>query len=202
VDYRLAPEHKFPAAVDDAYAAAAWTGANARNLGVDPDRIAVGGDSAGGNLAAAVALMARDAGAPRIAFQLLVYPVTNYDFGTVSYEDNAEGYMLTRESMRWFWDHYLADEAHGRDPRASPLSAPHLGGLPSAIVITAEYDPLRDEGEAYAVALRDAGVPAQLTRYDGMIHGFFGLDYVLEDGARAVNEAGLALRKALSAVTA
>jgi acetyl esterase len=198
VDYRLAPEHRFPAAADDAYAAAQWVSAHAADLGADPARLAVGGDSAGGNLTAVVALMARDQGGPPIAFQLLIYPVAGCDLDTVSYRDNAEGYLLTRAAMEWFWGHYIPDEAARRHPYASPLSAENLAGLPPAFVVTAEYDPLRDEGEAYAERLRRAGVPVTLKRYAGMIHGFFQLAGVLDQGRQVLTDASSALREALT----
>ena len=199
VDYRLAPEHKFPAAAEDAYAATKWVAESAAALGGDPRRIAVGGDSAGGNLAAAVCLMARDRGGPSLAYQVLIYPVTDYSFDTPSYRENAEGYLLTKDSMGWFWNHYLRDESDGRNPYASPLRAESLAGLPPALIITAEFDPLRDEGEAYADRLREAGVPVACSRYDGMIHGFVGLATVLDKGKLAVGEAAGALRAAFAA---
>jgi acetyl esterase len=188
VDYRLAPEHKFPAAADDAYAATTWVAENAAPLGIDPRRIAVGGDSAGGNLAAAVTLMAKEQGEPSIAYQVLIYPVTNHSFDTTSYETNAEGYMLTRRSMIWFWNHYLAEPADGQNAYASPLQADDLGGLPPALVITAEFDPLRDEGAAYAERLKQAGVPVKYTDYPGMIHGFFGMSLMLDTAKQAVSD--------------
>jgi len=172
VDYRLAPEHKYPAAAEDAHAAVQWVIAEADSLGVDPRRVAVGGDSAGGNLAAVAALMARDRHAPQPAFQLLLYPVTDYRFDTPSYRDNAEGYLLTRADMQWFWGQYLNGPEDGAGAYASPLQADDLSGLPPALVVTAEYDPLRDEGEAYAGRLSDAGSTARLWRYGGLIHGF------------------------------
>ncbi len=199
VEYRLAPEHKFPAATDDAYAAARWVSENADGFGGNADRLAVAGDSAGGNLAAVVSLMARDRGGPRIAFQLLVYPVTDFNLDTQSYMDNAEGYFLTRQGMDWFWKHYLSEPSEGSHPHASPLQAESLSGLPPALVITAEYDPLRDEGEAYAERLKAAGVSADCTRYPGMIHGFFGMSQVLDKANDAIREAGDALRSALGA---
>jgi acetyl esterase len=196
VDYRLAPEAKFPAAAEDCYAATCWIAANAADLGVDPARIAVGGDSAGGNLAAVTALLARDRSGPRLAHQLLVYPVIDCAFDTPSYRENAEGYFLTREMMRWFWHHYLEKPDHAADPYASPIRARSLAGLAPATVITAEYDPLRDEGEAYAARLLQAGVPTSLTRYDGVIHGFFGMGALIDKGRHAVAQAGRALREA------
>lgn len=199
VDYRLAPEARFPAALEDASAATLWVWRNSAYLGADPSRVAVGGDSAGGNLAAATCLWARERGAPPIAFQLLIYPVVDRDFDTRSYHENAEGYHLSRESMIWFWRQYLAEEADGRNPLASPLRADSLAGLPPALVLTAEYDPLRDEGEAYAARLREAGVPVTLTRYQGMIHGFVRMAGVLDQGKRAIDQAGAALRSALPA---
>ena len=158
VDYRLAPEHRYPAAFDDCYAATVWVAEHAAELGVDPATIAVAGDSAGGNLAAAVALAARDRGGPALAAQLLIYPVTDFNFDTDSYRENAEGYLLTRGSMYWFWAHYLGAQELPKDPYACPLRAGSLAGLPPAYVATGEYDPLRDEGEAYAWRLAEAGV--------------------------------------------
>ena len=198
VGYRLAPEHKYPAAADDCYAATAHVAAHADEFGIDPSRLAVGGDSAGGNLAAVVSQMARDRGGPSIAFQLLVYPVTDHNFETASYRDNAEGYLLTTNAMRSLWAHYLNDPSDGAQPYASPLRASDLRGLPSALVITAEYDPLRDEGEAYAKALQAAGVPVTLHRYDGMIHGFYQMFPMLAAGRAAIDESAAALRKALA----
>ncbi len=199
VDYRLAPETKFPGPADDCYAATIWAAQHAARIDGDAERIAVGGDSAGGNLAAAVALMARDRGGPSLVFQLLVYPVTARDFDTSSYQQNADGYGLSRDSMQWYWDHYLQNHADASHPYAAPLVAQNLKGLPPALVITAEYDPLRDEGEAYAKRLQAAGVPTTCTRYDGMIHGFFGMSAVLDKGKQAVAEACAALRQAFAA---
>ncbi|MCC7364123.1 MAG: alpha/beta hydrolase [Dehalococcoidia bacterium] len=198
VDYRLAPEHRFPAAADDAYAALLWTAQNAASLGGDASRIAVGGDSAGGNLAAVVSQMARDKGGPAVVFQLLVYPVTDYNLETVSYNENADGYLLTKGAMRWFWGHYLGSEADGANPYASPIRAANLAGLPPAKVITAEYDPLRDEGEAYAAALQKAGVPVTCERFNGMIHGFFGMANAMDQAQRAVNDSASALKQAFN----
>jgi len=194
MEYRLAPEHKFPAAPEDCYAATCWVAANAAAIGGDPRRIAIGGDSAGGNLTAVVAQMARDHGGPALAYQLLVYPVTNYGYDTASYRENADGYLLTRDAMVWFWDHYLRSAADGNNPLASPLRANDLRGLPPAMVLTAEFDPLRDEGEAYAMRLQEAGVPVTLKRYAGTIHGFFSLGAVLDQGKQAMADAAAALR--------
>lgn len=197
VDYRLAPEAPAPAALDDCLEALMWVVENAEVLGVDATRVAVGGDSAGGNLAALVCQRVRDDFGPAIAFQLLVYPVTDLTFSHPSIEENAEGYLLTKESLVWFRSHYLAS-TDPASPTVSPLRASALSGLPPALVITAEFDPLRDEGEAYAVALRDAGVPVEAVRYSGQIHGFFGLSAMLDDGKHAIEGAAVALRTALS----
>ena len=196
VDYRCAPEHTFPTAAEDAYAATRWVAAQASELGVDAGRIAVCGDSAGGNLAAAVALMARDRGGPRLSFQVLVYPITDCDFETPSYRDNAEGYLLTREGMRWYWDQYVPHAADRMNPYVSPMRATSLAGLPPALVITAEYDPLRDEGEAYARKLGAAGVPVAHTRYPGMIHAFYRFTSTVDAARAAVAETVAALKKA------
>ena len=198
VDYRLAPETKFPGPAEDCYAATVWAAENAASINGDASRIAVGGDSAGGNLAAAVSLMAADRRGPAIAHQLLVYPVTERNYQTASYIDNAEGYMLAREAMRWYWDAYLADEADAANPYAAPMRAQSLAGQPPALVITAEFDPLRDEGEAYGRRLREAGVAAAITRYDGMIHGFFGMVGVMDQSRQAVDQASDALRAAFA----
>jgi acetyl esterase len=197
VEYRLAPEHKFPAAVEDAYAATCWVAEHAEQIGSDPSRLAVAGDSAGGNLAAAVSLMARDRGCPSLAFQVLLYPVVDFDFDTASYRENASGYHLTRAGMIWAWQHYLARDLDGYLPYASPLRADDLSGLPPALVITAEFDPLRDEGEAYARRLQQAGVPVTLRRYDGMIHGFARRTNLLDKAREALREIATSLRAAL-----
>ncbi|MGI8552280.1 MAG: alpha/beta hydrolase [Dehalococcoidia bacterium] len=198
VEYRLAPEHKYPAAADDAYAATKWVAEQSEQIGIDPRRIAVGGVSAGGNLAAVVALMARDRGGPNLGFQLLIVPVTDRNFATASYIENAEGYGLTRDSMVWFWGHYLPGEEEAAHPYASPMQAADLSGLPPAMVITAEFDPLRDEGEAYAARLRAAGVPVTVNRREGLTHGSFGAVGV-DKGRQALQQAGEALRAALAA---
>ncbi len=198
VDYRLAPEAKFPAAAEDCYAATKWVVDNASSINVDPHRIAVGGDSAGGNLAAVVSLMARDRGGPPLAFQLMVYPVTDREFRTDSYRQNAEGYLLTRENMVWYWDHYLREASDAVNPYAAPMQANDLKGLPPALVITAEFDPLRDEGEAYAKRLEEAGVRTTCSRYDGMVHGFFGMPDMIDKGKEAISQASAALKSTLA----
>ncbi len=193
VDYRLAPEHPFPAGVEDSYAALCWIAENAATFGGDPARLAVGGDSAGGNLSAAITLLARERGGPTIVHQLLIYPVTDLRGDSASIRENAEGYFLTRGLMIWFGNHYIAAE-HKLLPHASPLLAPDLGGLPPATVITAEFDPLRDEGEAYAARLREYGVPVESTRYDGMIHGFITMP-MLRQAGEAIDLAVAGLRR-------
>ncbi len=198
VDYRLAPEHPFPAAADDAFQAVLWIAAHASSFGGDASRIAVCGDSAGGNLAAVVSLMARDRGKPALKFQLLIYPVVDAAGDTPSYRENADGYFLTRDAMKWFWNHYAPGEADRSHPYASPLRAGSFAGLPPALVITAEFDPLRDEGERYAGRMRDAGVSVQLLRYDGMIHGFFTMGAAIDQAQSAMRQAAAALRAAFS----
>ena len=198
VEYRLAPESKFPAAADDCYAATVWAAENAGSFRGDGVRLAVTGGSAGGNLAAVVSLMARDRGGPRIAQQTLVYPVIERDFSTASYQENAVGYGLERKGMEWYWDHYLRDDRDALDPYAAPIQAESLAGLPPALVITAEFDPLRDEGEKYAAALSAAGVPTMCTRYDGVAHLFYGLPERIDKGAAAIKETTLALRTAFA----
>ena len=197
VAYRLAPEHKFPAAVDDAWAATRWVVAHAAELGVDASRVVVGGDSAGGNLAAVVALLARDQGVPSIALQVLIYPVTDLAAETRSYRDFAEGYLLTREGMRWFIAHYLNAESEAADWRASPVRARSLAQLPPALIVTAGFDPLRDEGEAYAKRLRDAGVRVDSVCYGGMIHGFVPMGRLIDTAGRAISLIAASLSQAL-----
>ncbi len=200
VDYRLAPEHCFPAAADDCYAATGWAVEHAADYGGDPRRLAVAGDSAGGNLAAVVAQMARDRQGPTIAFQLLVYPVTDgVHFETASYRDNGDGFLLTADSMHWFWNHYAPNVEDRRNPYASPLLAGDFSNLPPALVMTAEFDPLRDEGEAYAHKLEAAGVPVELVRYDGFIHGFFGQTRTIAAARPAMEKACMALKAAFAA---
>ena len=197
VNYQKAPEHRFPVPLDDCFATLQWAAANAARLGIDSNRIAIGCDSAGGNLAAAVALRAAAEGGPAVAFQVLVYPVTDHAFDTESYEANAEGYLLQRESMRYFWDKYLASPGDGANPYASPLRAPSLVGLPPAFVATAEFDPLLDEGEAYAHRLSEDGVDVQLEHYEGMVHGFFLMNGVIDRTEALYEDIGAALRRAL-----
>jgi acetyl esterase len=196
VDYRLAPEHRFPAAVEDSDAAVRWVSEHAQGFGGDRGRLAVAGDSAGGALATVAARHARDAGGPPIAFQLLIYPATDMTCSLPSHVENGNGYLLDTDTMSWFTDHYLGD-ADRRHPDASPLFAPDLAGLPPALVVTAGFDPLRDEGEAYAGRLEQAGVPVTTSRYQGMFHGFYGLDPVLDAAKRATAETIAALREAL-----
>jgi acetyl esterase len=188
VNYRHGPEHRFPAAADDAYAATKWIAANAASVDIDPARLVVGGSSAGGNLAAVAAIMARERGGPEIRAQVLSVPVMDFNFETKSYRDNADGYGLTRAAMQWFWKHYLKSDGDGADPRASPLREKNLRGLPPAFISTAEFDPLRDEGAAYARRLRDAGVPVEHRDYAGMVHMFLGPDSI-PDIARFLHKA-------------
>jgi acetyl esterase len=190
VGYRLAPEHRFPAAVEDCHAATRWIARHGAEIGVDPARLAVGGDSAGGNLAAVVSLLCRDAGGPDLVAQLLVYPNTLYGAET-DYDDQ---WLFNRHSVDWYWQHYLNTPEDGANPLVSPLLAPDLDGLPPALVITAEYDPLRDEGERYAHRLQSSGVPVELRRYDGMVHGFFAMAGILDGGRRALADAAGYLR--------
>ncbi len=195
-EYRLAPEHPFPAGVDDCWHALCWTAKNASTFGGDATRLAVMGDSAGGNLSAVCALQARDAGGPELAMQVLVYPVTDCDFTTPSYRANSDGYLLTEEEMRWFFSCYTRGDVDPTDWRICPLRARDVAGVAPALVLTAEYDPLRDEGEAYARRLAEAGVPVHKHRYDGMIHAFFGLSAAFDASRDALDRAGTALRRA------
>lgn len=195
VDYRLAPEHKFPTAVTDCYAATAWVASNAARLGIDPKRICVGGDSAGGTLATVVSLKSKREKGPAIALQAMVYPVTDMSsFDTGSYSEFADGYSLTRSMMEWFRDHYLSGVADRDNVYASPLLATDLTGLPPALVITAECDPLRDEGEAYAKRLEQAGVPVTFKRYAGMIHPFFSWSGVIPQALEAIQQVADAVK--------
>jgi len=194
VNYRHAPEHPFPAAVDDAYAATCWVAKEGAAIGADTARIAVGGASAGGNLAAAVALKAKRSGSPALVFQYLVYPVTDGSLGHPSIETNGSGYGLSRDGMSWYWDQYVPDKSRRSDPLASPLHADDVSGLPPALVFTAEYDPLCDEGEAYAERLRQAGVSVRLQRYEGMIHGFLSNATEFDQAKVALMDSAAALK--------
>ncbi|MBO0735260.1 MAG: alpha/beta hydrolase [Alphaproteobacteria bacterium] len=199
VDYRMGPEHKFPAAVDDSFAALEWVHENAAALGADRDRIGVHGDSAGGNLAAVVALLARDAGGPGLRLQSLVYPVADYRLASGSYDQYAKGYgILTRDAMVWFRDHYLRSPADAADWRASPIKAASFAGVAPAIVITAECDVLHDDGQRYADALRGAGVPVEYREFPGMIHAFFGMAPAVDDAMNAQRAVWAAFKRAFA----
>lgn len=198
VDYRLAPEHRFPAAVDDAIAATLWITGHARELAIDAQRIAIGGDSAGGNLAAVAALFMRDNGGPRLALQLLIYPATDFRADTPSHRENGSGYLLTREMIDYFSGCYLTGPQDMDDWRASPARAESFRGLPPAFVLTAGYDPLRDEGAQYAQLLRDAGVAVEYVNFDGQIHGFITMSKVIDAATAAFDRCGAALKRAFS----
>ena len=195
VDYRLAPENRFPAAFEDCYASLCWVAENAQRLGVDAGRLGVIGDSAGGNLAAAVAIHARDSGGPALALQALLYPALDPTMGFPSIDENAEGYFLTRSAMQWFWGHYRGEGGNPRDPRLAPPCAESLAGLPPALVITAGFDPLRDEGDAYAAALERAGCEVEHSRYDGAFHGFALMAAQLDSGRDAAAQVAAFVRK-------
>ena len=198
IDYRLAPEHKFPAAVEDAVAATRWLAREAEALRLDPRRIAVGGDSAGGNLAAVVALVLRDEGGPDLAMQVLIYPATDMAADTASHMRFADGYVLTREAILWFRGNYLRGPEDESDWRASPLRAQDLSRLPPAYVVTGGFDPLLDEGRAYADRLRAAGVPVTYECFEGMVHGFVTMGGVIAAAHHALSRCGLALRLAFA----
>jgi acetyl esterase len=195
VDFRCAPEHRFPAALEDCWATVEWLHREAAGLGGDPARIAACGDSAGGNLAAAVALRARDRGGPPIAAQVLVYPVLDFDLDTPSYLANGSGYGLTRDAMRWYWEQYLGEEGDGHLPEASPLRAGDLSGLAPALIVTCEYDPLRDEGVAYGRRLAAAGVQVESIDEAGMIHGYFRMAGVVSRARKSWDDCGRFLRE-------
>ena len=195
VDYRLAPEAKFPAAVEDCYAATQWVASNASELGIDRDRIAVGGDSAGGNLSAVVSQIARDRGGPKLAYQLLIYPGTDMRMGWPSVEENKDAPILSKAGLIWFTEHYVRTEQDKLNPLASPLLAEDLADLPPACVLTAEMDPIRDEGEAYASRLQEFGVEVELKRYDGMPHGFFSFGAALDGAREAHNDSAVRLQE-------
>jgi len=200
VQYRLAPENKFPAALHDCYAATQWVAEHGTRLGLDRHRLAVAGDSAGGNLAATVALLARDKGSPRVAFQALIYPVTDYMADTESMRSHDDPYLFNRRSMQWYWGHYLPSP-HAVVPYAAPLQAPDLSGLPPSLIITAEYDPLRDEAEIYARRLIESGGAVELTRFEGMAHGFFTMLGDLDQARTAANQVADRLRETLHHLT-
>jgi acetyl esterase len=196
VDYRLAPEHVYPAAVDDAYAATCWAAANVDELG-GSGKLAVTGESAGGNLAAVVCQKARDEQGPSIDFQLLAYPVVDHDLSRPSYSENGEGYLLEKSTMVWFWDHYCPPELR-KESAACPLLADSLANLPPAVILTAEFDPLRDEGKAYAEALSAAGVSAKLICFDGLVHDFLATAELFQCSKAAFDQAVAELKLGLS----
>lgn len=198
VDYRRAPEHRFPGPLEDCYAALCWIADHAASLDLDPARIGVCGDSAGGNLAAAACLRARQDNGPDLALQVLIYPVTDHNLDTPSYHEFAEGFGLQRAGMRWYWRHYLPCPAAGADPLASPLRAPDLSGLPPAVVLTAECDPVRDDGERYAARLRAAGVPVRFRRFDGMIHATYLMAGALDRAGELADHIGHEVRSAFA----
>ena len=199
VDYRMGPEHRFPAAVEDSFAALEWVHRNAESLGADPDRVGVHGDSAGANLAAVAALLSRDAGGPKLRLQSLVYPVADYNLAGDSYEKYAQGCgLLTKAAMVWFRDHYLRQPADAEDWRASPIKAASFAGVAPAIVVTAQCDVLHDEGQRYAEALRRAGVPVEYKEYPGMIHGFFGMVPAVDDAMNAQRAVWAAFKRAFA----
>jgi acetyl esterase/lipase len=195
-DYRLAPEHKFPAGPEDCYTATNWAAEHARELNADPERVVIAGDSAGGNMVAVTALMIRYKGGPALRGQLMIYPVTDhFNSGHPSYTQNAEGYGLTADGMRWFWGHYLNSESEAESLFASPLRARDLRDLPAALIITAEYDVLRDEGELYGERLVQAGVPTSVSRYGGMNHGFFSMYGLVDKAKHALEESATWLKE-------
>jgi acetyl esterase len=198
VDYRLAPEHKFPAGLEDCIAATRWCAEHGGEIGGDRTRLAVGGDSAGGNLAAATAQAARDGGEPKLAFQWLIYPAVDFTADNASLRDNADGYLLTKAAIDWTLAQYTAGPGEAQDPRASPGLERDLAGLPPALVQTAEFDPLRDEGEAYGAALKAAGVPARIIRYDGMVHGFMRMGKLVDRAHDGLADGAAALKKAFA----
>lgn len=198
VEYRKAPEHPFPAAADDAFAAYQWVTQNAASINGDPKRVAVAGESAGGNLAAVTTFMAGDKAAPMPVHQLLIYPVANHDFHTPSYMENANAKPLGRDAMMWFYGHYLKNPAHADDPRASILLADDLSKLPPATIITAQIDPLRSEGKMYAEKLKEAGVDVRYRNFEGVTHEFFGMGAVLPEAKEAMKFAAEGLKDAFN----
>ena len=198
VGYRLAPEHPYPTAVDDSWASLLWADAHLEQIAGSRVPLIVAGDSAGGNLAAIVTQRAREQGGPDIAVQVLVYPVTDSDLDTNSYLDPSNQLMISRDSMLWFWENYAPDVASRSNPTASPMRAPDLSRLPPAVVLTAEHDPLRDEGEAYAALLSEAGVPVELERFAGQMHGFFQMINVLPGSSAGLDYIATALTRHLN----
>ncbi|WP_227378457.1 alpha/beta hydrolase [Haladaptatus halobius] len=200
VDYRRAPEHRFPAALEDCYAATRWIATNAETIGAESDALAICGDSSGATLALGVGLLARDRGGPAIDYQVLAYPPTNFAFDTESYEENAQGYFLTRKDLERFWNGYLRSELDGAHPYASPLCAENLSGLPSSLVLTCGFDPLRDDGQALVDRLSEARVPTHHIHDDDMIHGFLTMlaDPELNRAREAINEIGSEVRNELT----
>jgi acetyl esterase len=198
VDYRLSPEHKFPVALEECLFAANWVVSQGRTLGIDTSRVGIGGDSAGGNLAAVVALLARNSERSNLRFQLLLYPAADMAFDAPSHTRNGRGFLLTHDMMLWFREQYLPPDTDLQDWRVSPLRATDLSRLPSTLILSAGLDPLRDEGVAYAKALASAGVAVEHHCFEGMLHGFCNMGGVLDEAHRAFDLAGLALRAALS----
>lgn len=198
VNYQKAPEHKFPIPLNDCYATLQWVSAHAKELGINPDLIGVAGDSAGGNLAAAVALRARDEKGPKVAFQVLIYPATDHNFDYPSMIENSPNYLLSSDAMRWYWDQYVNSPEDYKNPYVIPMVSSDLSGLPPAIIITAEYDPLRDEAEAFAKRLKSAGNSVVLHRFEGVIHGFMLMQGFLKDARDASKKIGEELRHILS----
>ena len=198
VDYRMAPEFPYPVPFEDAYAATEWISSNAHTLEIDQNRIAVGGDSAGGNLATAVALKARQSKNLNLVYQMLVYPVTNFQFDSESYQKYGSNYFLTKRAMEWFWDQYLPDESAGREVYASPLRCKDLSGLPDALVITAGYDPLYSEAVQYAEQMRQSGIQIEHINYEDMIHGFFRRSDLYDRAFESVQMAGQKLKEVFS----
>ena len=188
VNYQKAPEHKFPTPFDDCYATLEWVAANAQSLNINPDEIGVAGDSAGGNLALAVALKARDVKGPKVAFQILIYPALDYKFDYPSMIDNATGYTLTTQGMKWYWDQYMANDGDLNNPYFRPMAESNFSKLPPTFTLTAELDPLRDEGEIFALRLAEAGVRSVLKRYDSLIHGFILMQGFLPEARMAIRD--------------
>ena len=199
VNYQKAPEHKFPIPFDDCYSATEWVFEHASDLGIDRNRIGVIGDSAGGNLAAAVTLKARDIGGQKIAYQVLIYPAVQYGWDTPSAISNAKGYLLERATMEYFWNHYVREPSDGENPYCAPLAAKDHSGLPPALVVSAKFDPLCDDGKHYSNKLRQSGVPVKFSLYKGQIHGFLGMAGILDEAKTLLDEIGREVRLALEA---